>query len=305
MADKGRKIFTSAALAAGAIIGVSALVAPRVGDETVDSRWMGFSRWRYAHRGLHDLSVLAPENSFAAFKRARQAGFAAELDVHLTADKRLVVIHDSSLRRVCGVDGIVENLTFQELQAFPLQATGERIPSLERILALYDRTGGADGTVALDKDAPPLLIEIKTHGDNAAEVTRATMEVLDQFNVRYLMQSFDPRVLEWLKTYRPEIVRGQLAENFLGDVATNYLGMPTRLMLSALFANAMGRPDFVSYKFRDRHNVFVMLTRGLGARMANWTLKSQKDLLRAEREGAVAIFDGFIPDSPYAISHSA
>ena len=62
---------------------------------------------RYAHRGFHDKPKI-PENSMAAFKRAMLEGFGIELDVHLTKDNQLAVIHDASLKRTCGVDFLIE-----------------------------------------------------------------------------------------------------------------------------------------------------------------------------------------------------
>ena len=59
-------------------------------------------RWSYAHRGLHDETL--PENSMGAFRAALEAGYGIELDVHLTADGNLAVIHDSSLQRTAGAD---------------------------------------------------------------------------------------------------------------------------------------------------------------------------------------------------------
>ena len=69
--------------------------------------------WLYAHRGLHGGSV--PENSLAAFSRAAEAGYGIELDVQLTLDGRLVVHHDASLKRVCGADLRICDITFEEL----------------------------------------------------------------------------------------------------------------------------------------------------------------------------------------------
>ncbi|MBQ7865592.1 MAG: glycerophosphodiester phosphodiesterase, partial [Clostridia bacterium] len=56
----------------------------------------------YAHRGLWNATL--PENSMAAFRNAVAHGFGMELDVHLTKDDQLVVFHDDSLLRMCGVD---------------------------------------------------------------------------------------------------------------------------------------------------------------------------------------------------------
>ena len=70
----------------------------------------GFDKFRpylYAHRGLHGMGV--PENSMRAFRRAKEAGYGIELDIHLLKDGDLAVIHDSDLKRTTGQDGIVEN----------------------------------------------------------------------------------------------------------------------------------------------------------------------------------------------------
>ena len=58
-------------------------------------------QYRYTHRGYHDKPHI-PENSMAAFRRAIEHGYGAELDVHLMKDGRLAVIHDASLKRTAG-----------------------------------------------------------------------------------------------------------------------------------------------------------------------------------------------------------
>ena len=58
-----------------------------------------------AHRGLHTPDQGVPENSLPAFKAAVELGFGVELDVHITKDDKLVVFHDDTLLRACGVEG--------------------------------------------------------------------------------------------------------------------------------------------------------------------------------------------------------
>ena len=58
-------------------------------------------RFRYAHRGLFNPERGVPENSVKAFRYAVAGGFGIELDVRLTGDKRLAVVHDSTLMRLC------------------------------------------------------------------------------------------------------------------------------------------------------------------------------------------------------------
>jgi len=92
----------------------------------------------YAHRGLHKNGSDAPENSMLAFQRAVEHGYGIELDVQLTKDRIPVVFHDESLDRVCGVAGNVRDYTFEELQAFPLYGSEQRIPKFADFLAMVE-----------------------------------------------------------------------------------------------------------------------------------------------------------------------
>ena len=115
--------------------------------------WAVLKRFRYAHRGLHDSARGIPENSLAAFRAAVKHGYGAELDVHLTRDGRLAVIHDDSLLRTAGADVQASQLTAQELDAYRLEGTGEKIPFLEEVLPLFE--GRAPLIVELKVDDTP------------------------------------------------------------------------------------------------------------------------------------------------------
>ena len=84
--------------------------------------WTVLGAFRYAHRGFHDKPHI-PENSMAAFRRAIDNFYGAELDVHLMADGNLAVIHDSSLLRTAGVDVAIEDLTAADLSRYRLEGT--------------------------------------------------------------------------------------------------------------------------------------------------------------------------------------
>lgn len=101
--------------------------------------WEQLTGVRYAHRGLHALPH-APENSLTAFRRAAEAGYGAELDVRLTADGRLAVVHDGELSRLCGRAGVVEAMTAEELARCRLCGTEEQIPFWSRCWRSF-RTG--------------------------------------------------------------------------------------------------------------------------------------------------------------------
>ncbi len=92
-------ILAAAAAAAAALAGLGYLLVWFLLHGRRDGPgWEKLEGFRYAHRGLHGPGV--PENSLAAFRRAAEAGYGAELDVHLTRDGRLVVI----ARRGFGAD---------------------------------------------------------------------------------------------------------------------------------------------------------------------------------------------------------
>jgi len=68
-------------------------------DPSARKKMAPFVGRRYAHRGLHCAQDGIPENSLPAFRRAVEAGYGIELDLHLTTDGQLVVFHDDTLRR--------------------------------------------------------------------------------------------------------------------------------------------------------------------------------------------------------------
>lgn len=238
------------------------------------------SRWRYAHRGLHDGAY--PENSMAAFRAALEHGYGIELDVHLLKDGGLAVIHDSDLLRVTGKSGRIEDLTRQELKDYPLGGTTETIPEFHQVLALF--AGKA-----------PLIIELKTAGGNYAALTEAVCRLLETYSGPYCIESFDPQVVRWLRLNRPEIVRGQLTENSM-----KLSGYPWILRFITTFQleSFLTRPDFIACRFTDRRNLCIAICRKLwGVGAVSWTLRTQEDFSAAVSEGWIPIFENFIPEA--------
>ena len=111
------------------------MIAPRMINRADRTPFMGV---HYAHRGLFDNNSDAPENSIAAFKKAVDAGYGIELDVQLSKDNKLVVFHDATLNRMCGIDGKVWEYTLEELKQFRLLGSNEQIPTFEEFLAVVD-----------------------------------------------------------------------------------------------------------------------------------------------------------------------
>lgn len=241
--------------------------------------------YRYAHRGLHDQTRGVPENSLAAFARAIDAGFPSELDVHLLADGALAVFHDSDLRRMTGRDGEIEDLTAAQLPDCLLGGTTESIPELRDVLELYN-------VVRL-----PLLVELKSSRGNHNALAKRTMEELDRFHVPYMIESFDPRCLLWLKRNRPDVVRGQLAQDFLraSEFSTGK-GRASDALLTSMALNARTKPQFVAYRYEHRDCASLRAVKALGrTEVFYWTIRSRADMEAAEAEGAQVIFEGFVP----------
>ncbi len=108
------------------------------------------------HRGT---AATEPENTLRSFRRALEVEVAAvELDVHLTKDGRLAVIHDADLKRTTNGRGRVRDFTLAELKQLDA-GQGEKIPSLEEVFDLVQ--GKAHLMVELkDPEAGPAVVHL-------------------------------------------------------------------------------------------------------------------------------------------------
>lgn len=229
-----------------------------------------------AHRGLHDLCNNTPENSLAAFQKAVEAGLAAECDIHLTADGEVVVFHDDTLSRMCGNDGVVEQLTLDELRKYRLQNTNQAIPTLRELLALID------GRVSL-------LIELKAYKGNDCALCEAADAILREYHGIYFVQSFYPLALRWYKRHRPDVCRGQLSSGFKGEALLKKLA-------ARLLFNFLSRPDFVSYDHEYAPRLSLSINIMLGAFPVGWTFRSAEAVKKYNTQFCTYIFELFNPD---------
>lgn len=236
--------------------------------------------WLYAHRGLHDGNRDVPENSLEAFRRAAEAGYGVELDVQLTRDGMLVVHHDASLKRVCGVDKAIGSLSYDELCKIPLP-DGSRVPLFSEVLALVD------GRV-------PMIVEVKHYG-GAARIAAETLKFLRGYRGAYCVESFDPRAVLFFRKNAPDIIRGQLASGNPDDKAA--MGAPTYWLLKNLLVNVAGRPHFIAYSAAHDDTLSMRLQKRLfRPLLAGWTLRSQRELDNARAKGYdYPIFELFEP----------
>ncbi|MDE6912464.1 MAG: glycerophosphodiester phosphodiesterase [Lachnospiraceae bacterium] len=240
-----------------------------------------FYNYMYAHRGLHSArksgEPLLPENSYTAIKRAADMGYGIEFDVHLTKDNVPVVFHDDTLNRICGVKGYLKDYTFAELQRFRLLGTEEKIPSFEEVL---NAVGGR----------VPLIIEYKVE-KNAGRLCSICDRILSNYNGPYCIESFHPLAVRWYKIHRPNIVRGQLSEDF-----TRKKLRLSYFLLSHLIGNCYAAPDFVAYNCKHRTELSRTLCRKLYRSLSvAWTVRSQEELERVSKSFDLFIFEGFVP----------
>ncbi len=250
------------------------LIAGRTSNKDTEK----FTGIRYAHRGLHREGI--PENSLAAFKAAVEKGYAIELDVHLLKDGYIAVMHDDTLLRTTGAEGQIEDLTRAELKNYRLEGTEEHIPTFSEVLELVD------GKV-------PLLIEVKT-GKNNPSLCSALMWELRDYKGLYCIESFDPRCVRWFKKNCPSVVRGQLADNFFKNKGN--LSFPFRFVLSLLILNSVTQPDFVAFNHKERNFLSNRISKDFwNVKGFCWTVKSERQMKRAEKKGYTVIFEDFEP----------
>lgn len=252
------------------------LVAPRMIGKPDRSHLKGVL---YAHRGLFDNDSDAPENSLKAFQKAVENGYGIEFDVQLSKDKIPVVFHDLSLKRVCGIVGNVCDYTVEELKQFKLKNSEETIPTLAEVLEVV---GGK----------VPLIIEYKMDIVDT-KVCELGNELLKDYVGPYCIESFHPLAVHWYKKNRPDIVRGQLSQDY-AKVPEKHKGIVFWVMKN-LLTNVATRPDFIAYKYEDANVFSRKVCTWLGALPVTWTIHSQEEYEAAQSNFELFIFDSCIP----------
>lgn len=163
----------------------------------------------YAHRGA---SGTFPENTLAAFQEAaRLPVHGVEFDVHLTKDGELVVIHDETIDRTSNGSGYVKDLTLAQLRDYDFGSwfspdfTGEKIPTLEEVLLLFQSTHHH------------VNIELKSDIFPYEGMTAKVLELIKSHNLesRVVLSSFDHSAIQEAKRLAPHIETGALTMEVL------------------------------------------------------------------------------------------
>lgn len=234
---------------------------------------MDIEGYRYiAHRGLYD-KIDTPENSMKAFENAIIKGYAIELDINMTLDGYLVVFHDESLKRMTGIKNDITELNLNEIKRLKLLGTNNNIPTFEDVLMLV---GGK----------VPLMIEVKRN-ERYKELMPKLIKLLEDYDGRYVIESFDPRVIYWLKKNKPDIIRGQLASKNMREAKSKIL----KILLGKMFFNVVTKPDFVSYLFTEVDSSFYKKQKKKKRAVAVWTVKNKEDFEKVKNNADMYIFE--------------
>lgn len=261
------------------------LIAP--GRSTEQQRHP-FEKRTFAHRGLYTEDQRIPENSLPAFDAAVQAGYGIELDVQLTKDKQVVVFHDDTLQRVCGVDARVDALSLEELRRLSLCGTNHRIPLFEDVLQLID------GRV-------PLIVELKSSGDRLGNCER-TRALLRAYKGDYCVESFHPGVVRWFRINAPEVLRGQLSEAY--RYSSKSVSAHVALGMSRLLTNCTTRPQFIAYRIGPKC-LSVRAAEWMGAMRVSWTARPEHNWHMLKRCTDGIIFEYMRPETRFDTEKSS
>jgi glycerophosphoryl diester phosphodiesterase len=231
-----------------------------------------------AHRGWH--APGRPENSLAAAKAARDAGYAVECDVQLSADREAVVFHDNTLARLTGAPGRVADLPLSALRGLALAGGDERIPTLAEFLALL--AGRA-----------PLICEIKSRFDGDTRLADRAAAVALAYDGPLAFKSFDPEVIAHLRARAVPRPLGIVAEASYDDPYFAALtGAQKRDCVAFLHIDRTA-PDFLSWRVDDLPHAAPSLMRALGRRpVVTWTVRSPAQWALARAYADQAVFEG-------------
>jgi glycerophosphoryl diester phosphodiesterase len=226
-----------------------------------------------AHRGA---SSIAPENTIASFEQAIADGAdALELDVRLTSDEEVVVIHDDTVNRTTDGKGLVGNFALAEIRAlsagrwFHRRFAGERIPTFNEVLKL----GGTALGINVELKSKP------TRPSDNAIVDRC-YELIRRHNAgsRVLVSSFHHEYLRYLRK-----LDGEIATGLLYHPARHRFRSPVTL------GRALGTQYLVlsGASLRIAH---VALALKHGLRIGEYTINTPQRLKHALASGVQAIY---------------
>jgi glycerophosphoryl diester phosphodiesterase len=235
-----------------------------------------------AHRGA---SEEAPENTLAAFRLGWQQADACELDIYLTKDGQIAVLHDATTKRTAGVDKPVSQQTMDELKGLDAGRwkgpafAGEKIPALKEVIDLLP-------------EKKRLFIEIKCGAEVLPELKR-TIDAFPGKAERLAIIGFGRATMVEAKKLLPKIPVYWLASS----KADKTSGKPPELddLIAACKAGGLDGLDLDHGFPIDRD--FVAKIHAAGLKVYTWTVNDPEE---AQKEASAGV-DGITTDRPDAL----
>ena len=220
---------------------------------------------KIGHRGANGYE---PENTLVSFQKALDMNVdGIELDVHLSIDGHLIVMHDETIDRTTNGKGFVNQLTLKELKSFRINNIIE-IPTLEEVFDLVDKKCFIN-------------IELKNH-ETAEKVVELIERYIAEKNWKYadfIVSSFDWNALQQVRFLNDKIPIGVLTE--------------TDLELAFSFAKFMKaesiNPDFQLLTFEK-----TVEFQKKGIKVFPWTVNNPEDIQRIKEMKVDGIISDFI-----------
>ena len=227
-----------------------------------------------AHRGYHNKKH--PENSLGAFANAIANNFMIELDLQLTKDLEVVVFHDDKMERTTGICGTIHDYTLKEIQDLKILGSEEKIPIFKEVLDFVN------GQVEL-------IIEFKSQGKNNSILVEKAIELLKDYKGKFIVQSFDPILLNKIRISKPEFIIGQLVAPFDDNSISKFKGFILKNMLT----NFLSKPDFINTHYKYYTRKMKRLNKK-GKPILCWTIRSKEEQLLASKFDNIT-FENFDP----------
>lgn len=220
---------------------------------------------KIAHRGA---KAYEPENTFQAFQKALDLNSdGIELDVHLSADGHIIVIHDETIDRTTNGKGLVSDFTLAELKSFLIDGKSQ-IPTLIEVFDLVDKK---------------CLINIELKGlGTAPKVVSLIEEYISKKDWNYnqfIVSSFEWNMLEETANLNPNIPVGVLTEE---NIDTS-LAFAEKIKAKAI------HPDF---NLLNEENVHQIQEKGY--LVLPWTVNTEEDIKKVKSYKV----NGIISDNP-------
>ncbi|HEX7395243.1 MAG TPA: glycerophosphodiester phosphodiesterase family protein [Anaerolineaceae bacterium] len=229
----------------------------------------------YAHRGAN---TCAPENTLAAFCKARQQGAdGIEMDVKLTADGEVVIMHDQTVNRTTNGHGLLRSFGLVDLRRldagswFDNAFRGERVPTLGEIFETL-------------QDSILYDIELTNYGTPFDQLLDKVLALIQKYELAHkvMVTSFFPNNISRFRSLAPSIEGGVIA---LKGMA----GFLSRSIVGRWFA-----PRAVIPVYLDLTPKYMLQQKAQNRKVFPWTVNDPADIQRMARWGV----DGLITDVP-------